>query len=67
MSNATDDLQQFLDNLTPEERNAIASASAEDWMSALSATVKSPEFWQSVGISFVNGFKRGIDNYLSDR
>ena len=51
--NATDDLQQFLDDLTPVEREAIANATAQDWMDGLTACVKDPTFWQGIGAAFL--------------
>jgi hypothetical protein len=62
--NSTADLQQFLDDLTPAEREAIASASAQDWMDALSACVKDPTFWQGIGTAFLEGVMRGVNDYL---
>jgi hypothetical protein len=60
-----DDLQQFLDNLTPAEREAIASATAQDWMDTLGACVKDPTFWQGIGTAFLEGLMRGVDDYLN--
>jgi hypothetical protein len=65
--NRTEDLQQFLDNLTPIEREAIATATAQDWMDALGACVKDPTFWQGIGTAFLEGAMRGGNNYLNDR
>ena len=65
--NATDDLQQFLDDLTPVEREAIANATAQDWMDALTACVKDPTFWQGIGAAFLEGMARGFDQHLNDR
>jgi hypothetical protein len=65
--NSTDDLQQFLDNLTPEQRESIASATAQDWMDALGACVKNPTFWQGIGAAFIEGLQQGLSNYLNDR
>jgi hypothetical protein len=65
--NATDDLQQFLDDLTPLEREAIASAAAQEWMDALGACVKDPTFWQGIGAAFIEGLQRGLSDYLNDR
>jgi hypothetical protein len=65
--NATDDLQQFLDDLTPIEREAIATATAQDWMDALTACVKDPTFWQGIGTAFLEGVMRGINDCLNDR
>jgi hypothetical protein len=62
--NSTADLQQFLDDLTPTEREAIASATAQDWMDALGACVKDPTFWQGIGTAFLDGVMRGVNDYL---
>jgi hypothetical protein len=62
--NATDDLQQFLDDLTPLEREAIANATAQDWMDGIAACVKDPAFWQGIGAAFLQGMVRGFENRL---
>ena len=62
--NATDDLQQFLDELTPTEREAIGAASAQDWMDAIGACIKDPTFWAGIGAAFLNGMARGLDEHL---
>jgi hypothetical protein len=58
------DLQQFLDDLTPIEREAIATATAQDWMDALGACVKDPTFWAGIGTAFLEGMARGFDERL---
>jgi hypothetical protein len=67
MNRNTDNLQQFLDELTPLEREAIATATAQDWIDALTACVKDPTFWQGIGAAFVEGLQRGLNDYLNDR
>ena len=62
--NATDDLQQFLDELTPAEREAIGKATAQDWTDAIGACVKDPTFWAGIGTAFLDGLARGLDDYL---
>ena len=62
--NATDDLQQFLDELTPEQREAIGNATAQDWTDAIGACVKDPTFWAGIGTAFLNGMARGFDEHL---
>jgi hypothetical protein len=62
--NSTNDLQQFLDELTPEQREAIGAASAQDWMDAIGACVKDPTFWQGIGDAFLDGVMRGVNGYL---
>jgi hypothetical protein len=64
---ATDDLQQFLDDLTPEQRQQIADTTAQEWMDALGASVKDPTFWQGIGAAFLEGMARGFDRHLNDR
>jgi hypothetical protein len=61
------DLQQFLDDLTPIEREAIATATAQDWMDALGECVKDPTFWQGISTAFLEGMMRGVNDYLNDR
>jgi hypothetical protein len=65
--NATDDLQQFLDDLTPEQRQQIADTTTQEWMDALGASVKDPTFWQGIGAAFLEGMARGFDQHLNDR
>ena len=64
MNRNADTLQQFLDELTPLEREAIATATAQDWMDALSACVKDPTFWQGLGTAVVQGFAEGFSRGL---
>jgi hypothetical protein len=61
--NATNDLQQFLDELTPTEREAIGKATAQDWTDAIGACVKDPTFWAGMGTAFLNGMARGFDEH----
>ena len=56
-------LQQFLDNLTPQQREAIAAATAQDWMDAMGACVKDPTFWQGIVAAFFQGIADGIEEY----
>ena len=71
MNRNADNLQQFLDELTPLEREAcleaIATATAQDWIDALTACVKDPTFWQGIGTAFVEGLAQGFRDYLNDR
>jgi len=62
--NATDDLQQFLDDLTPEQREAIGQATAQDWMNAIGTCVKDPAFWGTLATSFFQGMVRGFERDL---
>ena len=61
--NSTNDLQQFLDELTPTEREAIGRATAQDWTDAIGACVKDPTFWAGMGTAFLNGMARGFDEH----
>jgi len=53
--NSTAELQQFLDDLTPEQREAIASATPQDWAEAGAELVTDPEFWGEVAAAFLEG------------
>jgi hypothetical protein len=64
MNRNADNLQQFLDDLTPLEREAIATGTAQDWMDALGACVKDPGFWQSIAAAFLQGMARGFEERL---
>jgi hypothetical protein len=63
----TQKLQQFLDNLTPEQKQQIANATAEDWMTAAAACVQTPEFWQNMGTAFLEGVAQGLADALNNR
>ena len=63
----TSSLQQFLDELTPTEREAIGKATAQDWTDAVGACVKDPTFWQGIGTAFLEGLTNGLHDYLNDR
>jgi hypothetical protein len=63
----TQKLQQFLDNLTPEQKLQIANATAEDWMTAAAACVQTPEFWQNMVTAFVEGVAQGLADALNNR
>lgn len=58
MNRNADTLQQFLDELTPLERKAIATATAQDWMDALAACVKDPTFWQGLAAAALEELAR---------
>jgi len=64
MNRNADNLQQFLDELTPLEREAIATATAQDWIDALGACVKDPTFWQGIAAAFLEGLANGFRNHL---
>ena len=63
----TQKLQQFLDNMTPEQKQQIANATAEDWMTAAAAVVITPEFWQNMVRAFVEGVAQGLADALNNR
>ena len=46
--------------LTPEEQEAVANATPEDWANAAAIAARDPEFWARVGNAFLMGFLQGI-------
>lgn len=49
-------------DLTPEERQALAKATPQDWIEAISETVTDPAFWSEMGTAFLNGMLRGLES-----
>ena len=66
MNRNADNLQQFLDDLTPLEWEAITTATAKDWMDALNACVKDPTFWQGLMTAALQGVADGLENFNKD-
>ena len=53
--------------LTPEEKKVVMNSSPKDWSNAISDCLKSPSFWSTIGVAFVEGIAQGISDSLSDR
>lgn len=47
-------------DLTPEEQQAIANATPEDWAQAANDLARDPEFWGELGTAIVQGFFQGL-------
>ena len=53
--------------LTDAERKQLAAATPADWFSAIASCLRDPQFWQGLGVAFLEGIADGIDDYLNDR
>lgn len=67
ISNQTDmntdkTLAQFLNELTPAERDALAQSTIGDWTKAIGELVKERSFWADMGEAFLNGMVRGLQD-----
>jgi hypothetical protein len=60
MNRNADTLQQFLDELHPLERKAIATATAQDWMDALNRLRQGPDLLAGAGRHCGAGIRGGI-------
>jgi hypothetical protein len=67
MNRNADTLEQFIAELTPAERQAIATATPEDWAKAAADAARDPEFWIQLGTAIVTGFLQGVARGLDDR
>jgi hypothetical protein len=47
-------------DLTPEEQQAIAQATPEQWAEAAADIATDPQFWQEMGAAIVQGFCQGL-------
>jgi hypothetical protein len=67
MNRNADTLEQFIADLTPAEREAIATATPEDWAKAAADAATDPKFWADLGVAIVTGFLQGFARGLDDR
>lgn len=58
--------QKIINDLTPEERQALKDATAPEWIKAIRDLINDPQFWQDIRIAFVAGVAEGISNALAD-
>jgi hypothetical protein len=61
MKNETDNLKNFLSELTTEERQQLRALTTNDWAEAITETVNAPGFWQHIGEAFLQGVERGLN------
>ncbi len=64
--NRTKDLQEFLDDLTPQQRQQLANATPQDWIQAINDCVNDPEFWKQMGEAFLQGVTRGLNEFMNE-
>jgi hypothetical protein len=60
------EFQKIINDLTPEERQALKNATAPEWVKAIRDLINDPQFWQDIRIAFVAGVAEGISNALAD-
>ena len=60
------EFQKIINDLTPEERQALKDATAPEWIKAIRDLINDPQFWQDIRIAFVAGVVEGISNALAD-
>lgn len=61
MTNLNQDLQDILNDLSPEDRAKLAKATPADWASAAAELVTDPGFWGEMGTAFLQGMARGFE------
>jgi hypothetical protein len=67
MNRNADTIEQFLNELTPAEREAISTATPDDWAAAVADAARDPQFWVQLGTAVVVGFFQGLSRGLDDR
>ena len=53
-------LLDALNELTPDERAALAQGTAKDYAKAITELATDPNFWGDLGKAFLTGFIRGL-------
>jgi hypothetical protein len=61
------DWNQVMADLTPAEREALAAATPKDWFAAIAELIADPTFWQGLGIAFLEGIAKGLEDFNADR
>ena len=60
MTNLNQDLQDILNDLSPEDRALLAKATPADWAQATAELVTDPSFWGEMAAAFAQGLARGL-------
>lgn len=53
-------LGEFMNELTPEEKEALSTATPTEILKGVTDALTDSEFWRHMGTSFLNGFLRGL-------
>ena len=61
------DWNQIISDLTPEERRMLAKSTPADWFAAIAELVRDPQFWQGLGVAFLEGIAKGLEDFNADR
>jgi hypothetical protein len=57
------DWNETISNLTAEEKEMLKNSTPQDWIKAISELVKSPSFWASIGVAFIEGMSDGFSKH----
>jgi hypothetical protein len=57
-------LNEFMNELTPEEKEALSTATPTEILKGVTDALTDPEVWSHMGTSFLNGFLRGLSEKL---
>jgi hypothetical protein len=61
------DWNQIISDLTPEERRMLAESTPADWFAAIAELIRDPGFWQGLGVAFLEGIAKGLEDFNADR
>ena len=59
--------QQIVEDLTPEQREELKSATDADWIKAIKEVTNDPTFWTTMLISFVDGVLQGLTDAIDNK
>jgi hypothetical protein len=57
-------LNEFMNELTPEEKEALSTATPTEILKGVTDALTDTEFWSHMGTSFLNGLSRGLSEKL---
>lgn len=57
------DWNQIVNDLTPDERQLLASATSADWFGAIAELISDPKFWQGILNSSLEGVVKGVEDF----
>ena len=61
------DLQNFWNTLTPEEKESVKRATIQDWIDAFGNCIKDPVFWKGIVNAFFQGVEQGVERGLNNQ
>jgi hypothetical protein len=61
------DWNEIVADLTPEEREMLKASTPADWFGAIANLIRDPQFWQGLGVAFLEGIAQGLEDFNADR